>query len=608
MAPLSLRALLSLLPAAALASSIFHPPRDVKKLRRAPQAGSPTADAPPPVSTVCGDIFDDIRSEEKFDLFYAKPVYECLLSVPFHPAVALRFIEYYNTTLQFHSTLAYLRDPPPGYQQPAVDVLDRLARIKARVEAGGYGNQYAFEADLQRLVHDMHDSHVELDAGALSPFSFTAPFAISAASVDGQQPPKVYFTNDIIEAQRSGWAWEPSPIAAFNGRPAAEFLVEFAAENAVGLLEPHADWNQLMWHPAQYVVDEWNTFTGGIPLYPGDDVNGDDLRIRLEDGTEESWQWLAVYEYLYDTGPLTTGGDFFNYFVLGLAPASRQPDTEVGESIHTSERSPSWADETLGAYPEHPDIAQPNLSLLEDGDITGYFLRDISTGVLSLPTFQQYGAAVEGFTGTVQRFIDEAKNAGLTRIVIDLHQNQGGMVSLALDTYGRFFPNVRAYDGSRRRSHHLGNVLGNTMTAWWEQLDNATDPFDFMHFMDDEWVITPRLNAETGANFASWDEYAGQPRTFRGDAFSLTERYNLSDVDFDMAAFHHVPAGHGSTGGDGAQPEQPWAAENIVIVSTLPTLPRRIPTGCQVKVRVLNRMTPNLAYRRPLLLHLRHVC
>jgi hypothetical protein len=87
--------------------------------------------------------------------------------VPFNGAVAARFIDYYNETLQFQSTLAFLKDPPAGYQQPPVDVNEVLAAIKANATAEVYPNQYAFEADVQLLVNRMHDSHVILGAGAL---------------------------------------------------------------------------------------------------------------------------------------------------------------------------------------------------------------------------------------------------------------------------------------------------------------------------------------------------------------------------------------------------------------------------------------------------------
>lgn len=95
-------------------------------------------------------------------VFEASQVYQCLTSVPFNDAVALRFVDYYNETMQFHSTLAYLKDPPEGYQQPSVDLVDALAVIKQNITAGYYKNQYAFEAEVQKLVYSVHDMHVDL--------------------------------------------------------------------------------------------------------------------------------------------------------------------------------------------------------------------------------------------------------------------------------------------------------------------------------------------------------------------------------------------------------------------------------------------------------------
>lgn len=118
----------------------------------------------------------------------------CLGTVPFHSDPALRFLNYYNTTLQFQSTLAFLKDPPVGYQQPAIDVEGVLSRIKANVTAGYYTTQYQFEQEVQSLVFAIHDGHVELRAGIMSPFWFGSPVSVSSASLDGIEPPKIYFT------------------------------------------------------------------------------------------------------------------------------------------------------------------------------------------------------------------------------------------------------------------------------------------------------------------------------------------------------------------------------------------------------------------------------
>lgn len=73
--------------------------------------------------------------------FYASDAFACLTSVPFNQAVAVRFIDYYNTTIQFQSTLSYLKNPPEGYQQPAVDFEGELEKIKINATTGVYKNQ-----------------------------------------------------------------------------------------------------------------------------------------------------------------------------------------------------------------------------------------------------------------------------------------------------------------------------------------------------------------------------------------------------------------------------------------------------------------------------------
>ena len=130
-------------------------------------------------------------------IFDASLVYECLTSVPFNPAVASRFIAYYNDTLQFHGTLAYLRAPPPSYQQPAVDLMSGLAWVQSRIDNGSFANQHEFEAALQTLLAAAHDGRLCLNAGILSAFAFFSPFNIVSVSVDGIQLPKVYIESEL---------------------------------------------------------------------------------------------------------------------------------------------------------------------------------------------------------------------------------------------------------------------------------------------------------------------------------------------------------------------------------------------------------------------------
>ncbi|KAK2028800.1 peptidase S41 family protein [Colletotrichum zoysiae] len=554
-----------------LGGALARPSRSAKPMSRR-QDGSEESARP---ANICGEIIDAVN--EGFRIFYASDAYLCLTSVPFNDAVALRFIEYYNTTMQFQSTLAYLKNPPQGYQQPAFDLVQGLSNLRQNVTSGIYKNQYDFEADLQYLVYSLHDAHVDLSSGVLSAFSFASPFSLVTASTDGKETPKVYFESDVIDHRDNGT--NISAISHINGEPSVEFLARFAALNSVGMLEPHADWNSIMGNPVQDIQGTFDIFAGSATFYPGDSLNFTYEDPDLED-VETSW--LAIYNNPEFSGPLTTGGDFYNYFVLGLLPASysevpvppafaghAEADSEVIESTPDDEEgSPSFFEDSQHAFPNNPDVVQARLDAAGDGGVvTGYFYEDISTAVLSIPHFDQYGSDIGNFSDAVDEFVSGAQNKSLSRLVIDLSGNYGGSSGLAFLLLRTLFPGIEPFAGSRRRSHELGNVLGSASTRAWEDLPTGTDEesAEKMSLVADEWVITTRLNAETGRNFSSWEEYQG-PLTYNGDDFTRVERYDLANPSFHEAAFDGWQMLRYIDNADAGQPA-PWGPGDVVILT-----------------------------------------
>ena len=485
------------------------------------------ADANAPELSACGAIIDNVNAGYAYH--YAIDAYACLTTVPFNPAVATRFIKYINDTVQFQSTLAYLREPPSGYQQPAVDIISELAEIQNNVTTQVYQNQYQFEIDVQHLLNRAHDGHLYHRGGITAAFTFLAPYSVSAASPDGASLPKIYITNDLIKSRDEGWT--PSAIATINDEDAVEYLTRLASLNAVGGIEPHADWNQLFYTPALSTQGLGGIWDSGVRFYPGDEI-----ALVMENGTDYLDYWLALWKEPYETGPLTTGGDFYNYFVLNFLPASYVPsgnfynpayapapaDTSGPTVARPSEQS--WRNVSYGAYPD-PNVRQEGLAVVSDGIVSGYLLPDVNAAVLSIPSFTQYSDSIGTFSGAVSNFISNTTEAGLNRIVIDLQQNTGGTLELAFSTFKRFFPNVAPFAGSRRRNHHLGDIVGEAFTSYFDGL-TADDP-QYVDFLADEWVVTPRLNAAADRNFSSWTEYFG-PVQDNDDSFSLTVSLPLS--------------------------------------------------------------------------------
>ena len=279
-------------------------------------------------------------------------------------------------------------------------------------------------------------------------------------------------------------------------------------------------------------------------LYPGDsrhghEIYGSALNVTFKNGSYYEKRWVAVYIELEDTGPLLTGGDFYNFFVLGLMPnSSLEHDSDwkwwptLPQENSTSEEptgksetesictqgnvtAQNWCNVSHEAYPNNPIIAQDHLTIRGGGIVTGYVLDDISTGVLSIPSFVQENENAITFRHAVQGFIDAATSAKVKKIVIDLQRNPGGAGFLPYDTFKLFFPSLDPYGASRMRSHELANVLGEAYTGFWSR----KDPRD-IEALQSEWVVTSRLNADTNSTFRSWLEYFG-PVAGGGGTFSL---------------------------------------------------------------------------------------
>jgi hypothetical protein len=127
--------------------------------------------------------------------------------------------------------------------------------------------------------------------------------------------------------------------------------------------------------------------SGGGSFYPGDN-----LTFVFENNTSIDTVWVAIYNELANyTGPLATGGDFYNYYVLGLLPDSFDESLLIPPSFsdgnNTDAPTTNWTEASHGAFPNHPDVVQTDLGIFGGGVVTGYFYEDISTGILSLPTF-----------------------------------------------------------------------------------------------------------------------------------------------------------------------------------------------------------------------------
>ena len=131
--------------------------------------------------------------EEPYPKVPAKLAYDCLKSVPINTERASELLHSLSSYADFHTTFAYLKDPPEGYPYPAVDIPGGMQDIINAVENGQYDKEYDYAVELYSLYQKSHDSHFAFSPDILfSAFTYKRPIKLTSVSKDGHQLPKVY--------------------------------------------------------------------------------------------------------------------------------------------------------------------------------------------------------------------------------------------------------------------------------------------------------------------------------------------------------------------------------------------------------------------------------
>ena len=177
-----------------------------------------------------------------------------------------------------------------------------------------------------------------------------------------------------------------------------------------------------------------------------------------------------TYTVPADTPVISSGEDFYTWFVLGIYPTSTTSSaatSAASTAAATSSVAASLASSSLSSsqpmptswgsssYPSNPIVVQPNLGELDGGVITRYFFERWDDGctehtvsqeklkhviifmliILSYRSFKVNGEAIQSFSTTIADFISKSKAAGKTKIIIDVQKNGGGGYLLATDAF-----------------------------------------------------------------------------------------------------------------------------------------------------------------------------
>jgi hypothetical protein len=234
----------------------------------------------------------------------------CLKSVPVDTEDNIRLIGDLKLYVAWQSDLAYLKKPPPGYTEAAIDIMGEMDSMLKQLELEGYNNEYDFLFDLSTLFGRVYDNHLTWIPDVLhGVFQFERPDVIElvSTSADGVTLSEVYTYRDLLLTAKET-SFKPLPVRTINGRSAEEYLQEVASQ--VDYHDADARWNALFPNQAKiaYGEDYFGLFRYG--RYPGPNTI-----VSFENGATMTVRNVA--SVLVHMNGVDNGAIFFERFCTG---------------------------------------------------------------------------------------------------------------------------------------------------------------------------------------------------------------------------------------------------------------------------------------------------
>ncbi|KAF4887028.1 Peptidase S41 family protein ustP [Colletotrichum fructicola] len=491
----------------------------------APQPHS-TEDTPCAIAKSRAEAFMSAEPEATRAFVLPSIAYNCLKSIPVDKENDMGLLNYLEPYVQFQSTLEPLAAPPDFYLIPGVDVLSGFGQIRAKLTNDEYDSQVDFALELSYLFIQASDGHFVYKPAILDVFQFGSLSSVVSVADNATALPRVYLRSDFEQYVANDT--DVYDIESIDGVPIVEFL-EAQAWRALSQ-DPDAQYNSLFVNPAQLAMGSGDGFS---PRFPGQ--SPDVQVIKFTNGTTFNDTLVASIS-VKAVDYIGSAGVIHEYFELPVTATPTSSSSLSSTASSTSSATPTSTQ--LRGYPV------PVVKHAHDW-ISGYFMNgseyeDIA--VLSIPAFSPWTIPETKINGTfetleaesvVSEFLQKAKDAGKTKLIIDMQANPGGLIFAGYQLYNQLFPRADIWDGNRLRAHAALDALGTTAEKVAPEIlsDAVTSVYNENHEAYDSWA----------------DLYGPQ---FIGEQ-NVTHllRYNLSE-EFDFST-----------------QEQVFDAENIVVVT-----------------------------------------
>lgn len=465
----------------------------------------------------------------------ASIAHDCLLSVPLGKDAAIELVDSMEPYLEWQSDSAYKADPPADYFYPAYDMFANLAAVRAKLENGTYGGEYAFQDDLYKTVFGpTHDGHFVLYPDLLSHvFEWYRPLSLVSISKDQSTIPEIKVYEDVISSPSTA-----SVVTLINGIDAATYIADTIYQ-ASWNQDADSAYNSMFYGIASLAAGN------GLGYFQGDGriryiYQGDTTNMTFSNGTE-----ITLENYAHIKVPLTNVTDGVSMYEVFCNPNGYDSD-------------PADDSNNLVGYPE--PVIVTNDSVVAGFYLDGEGYEDVA--VIVLLAFASDSPAE--FQAVCMQFFADAIAAGKTKLVVDLQSNGGGYILQGYDFFGQLFPHITEDGFSRWKDSDSLVTISTIVSDLVANLDPYTsDDKELIEFSETWFNYRYDLNI-TNDPFLTFEDKFG-PAVYQNTNYTEIMRWNLNNnltttnSTFGMGI---EIAGYGTL----ANLSQPFKAENIILL------------------------------------------
>ncbi|KJK76580.1 hypothetical protein H634G_08168 [Metarhizium anisopliae BRIP 53293] len=462
----------------------------------------------------------------------------CRKSLPVRQKANLELLDYLQPYVEFQSTIELLKDPPPEYLLPGVDIMGAMQAMRQKLENNSYESQLDMMTDLHNIFVAANDNHFGYLPGLFSAFRYARPdLNFRSISTDGFDMPQIFDAQDLLALEDK--TYTTSPVATIDGQEVYGFLEKEAMGVPQGHQDPDAKLNLLFDSIPLRAAGGGSAarlYTLEIP---------DSYTIVHKNGTLRTVTNSIVTLPDINLKGIRSGQEFQKRFEIPpWNKTTPPPAPPSNESALVDYPTPlvKHSDEFVASYALN-DTEMRDTMVISFLSFVSLVEEDITANGTSLSSF------VRQFGDVIDQTAKAAKEQGRDKLIIDMSANSGGSLDLTDFAYTTFFPGARFDSFDRYRVNSGLNFLA-----------RAASPEDVLGF----FFAPEGLPIDAANRTIDSPDALFAPRPIQGQNMTAEFRRNASAryfIEPDVFLRGYEPTRTTE------RREPPWKPENMVILT-----------------------------------------